>query len=76
MRKNMWPDGETMTVQCPRCQTPNQVQIAVVRADDGPCRPDECMACLVDFEVRPDGKTLQLRTAKDQRGFPQDVYAD
>jgi hypothetical protein len=72
----MWPDGETMTVKCPRCDASNEVQIAIVREDDGPCRPDVCQACHVDFEVQPDGKALQLRPAKDQHGFPHDVYVE
>lgn len=75
MRTNMWPDGETMTVQCPRCDAPNEVQIVVVREDDKPCRPDTCSACHADFEVQPDGKAFLLRSAKDRNGFPISAYA-
>jgi transcription elongation factor Elf1 len=73
MRKNNWPDGETMTVQCPRCDAPNKVQIEVVRENDDPARPDECNACGAYFEVQPEGSTAGLQPAKDQRAVPQDV---
>lgn len=65
MRENMWPEGDTMTVQCPRCGAANDVQITVVRDNDDPFRPDECTACWVSFEVRPDGSTARLQLTTD-----------
>ncbi|MBF3053134.1 hypothetical protein HKW90_01765 [Pseudomonas aeruginosa] len=57
MRKNQWPDGETMTVDCPNCSVQVDVQIALVREDDMPYRPADCDACGAEFHLLADGTT-------------------
>ncbi|EKT4531936.1 hypothetical protein QEM33_004583 [Pseudomonas putida] len=60
MRKHPWPDGDTMTVDCPSCRASCSVQIAVVREADMAWRPDECDSCCAQFELMADGTTQLL----------------
>lgn len=54
--KYHWPDGDTMTVICPRCGNSVETQISVVKEENLPVRPEECQFCYCDFEVHHDGK--------------------
>lgn len=55
-----WPAGPTMDVECPNCAGTVTTQIAVVREDNMPLRPESCGGCGADFEVFPDGKTVAV----------------
>lgn len=52
-----WPEGDTMVLSCPACCQPVAVQLATVREEDLPYRPDTCEECFADFDVYPDGST-------------------
>lgn len=66
MRKNPWPEGLTMVVDCPNCAVLVDVQIAVVRDDDLPFRPADCNACGAEFDLLADG-TAELTFAPPKR---------
>lgn len=66
VRKELWPEGETVAVNCPNCAVLLDVQIAVVREDGMPFRPADCDVCGAEFDLLADG-TTDLTFAPPQR---------
>lgn len=57
-RVAQWPEGHTMTAQCPNCHTDMAVDIDAVREWDIDWRPVDCDNCFAEFELHTDGKTV------------------
>nr|WP_302685105.1 hypothetical protein [Pseudomonas syringae]UVN17837.1 hypothetical protein pPsy0479a_00005 [Pseudomonas syringae] len=65
-RVPQWPHGDTMTAQCPNCDTPATVDIINVRKWDMPWRPVDCDTCFAEFELSADGTTALILTPAAQ----------
>ncbi|KAA8698865.1 hypothetical protein [Pseudomonas cannabina] len=65
-RVAQWPPEETMTAQCPNCETPATVDIVNVRAWDMTWRPVDCDTCFAEFELSADGSTALMLAPASQ----------
>lgn len=65
----VWPDGATMRIECPDCNSPIDTQISVARDMKCSSRPEDCEQCGAYLDVEAGGSVTVLRSPTKSEGL-------
>lgn len=64
-----WPEGDIQVVNCPKCSSPCELDLELVKELSLPLRPAYCICCDAEFELNHDG-TTQLKFPHPKESGP------